>query len=427
MSIDLTPEDHKNMNMLAMQYLIFSDTKQQWSRSEASWLERRYVNAFKLVFPKLFEEHFVEDQDIVKKKNTEIPSTSTSISPGYPDYFTRPHCNPIIGSYLESCYKLEVPRVPWQCNHKDKMVKFPTWAVSSNSISKTVFYPEDFSEEVAEKWENLFPTSSTWKHVPAKFHYMWRNFLIPAHEIIHILVDTGEIYTNEWVASAGNLAVFLTYCHDACDNNKDKDMQCYMVLFALQGILYVYKLIQHMREEVKMKMPDIFDKWAQLDTSTDRHNIIKIVTLDESKPYWMNTYSKHYVALCYALICLKSDKTNNKNEVKTFFKRLLNKSILKNKVAHQYYQSYAFWASLVDPSNLMLWTDKIIKKHYPDQHVAGTMVACGAHGSRGARGSRGGAHGGSSHGASYRGARKPKSTKRVVYYVLSSLRQNRRT
>ena len=65
-----------------------------------------------------------------------------------------------------------------------------------------VFYPNENSTQVntnETKWETYFGDGSTsvdsWLKIPAKYHFIWRNKLIPAHELIHAtLADTGGAY-----------------------------------------------------------------------------------------------------------------------------------------------------------------------------------------------------------------------------------------
>lgn len=321
--------DHECMNIQTMSYLIVGE-KGVWDRSKAPWIEKVYVDAVKMVLPAaLFESHFLEHGDgrIYRVKEA---ITSEAVAT------TEAECHARMHDYKDAIksYLVNVPVSGYStCHCWDQY----TWALEPRS--RRVFYPGSVRTS-AERWTTMFHGRDTWTRIPFAYHSIWRNILIPGHEFVHLQTRAKTTNDNEWLASAGNLAVFL-----AAVREQDKDDK-YLALFALQGVMYVHGLVQTIANEVRRNgiaesnRIDLLDRWARAEPLTrEEEAIVECAVSKEPDGIrtfaWENTFAKHLVALYYAYPMFLNPQDQ------TLLRSVLNQNILRTPKEHL--RGWDFW------------------------------------------------------------------------------------
>ena len=246
-------------------------------------------------------------------------------------------------------HKLESKNI--ECKNRDDSI---TW---SQRGKDETYYPNLNLEQIninINKWKEYFNNGNVniWNNLPAKYHFIWRNKLIAAHEIIHkfnsfsmkyfnitksnintsrkyrvcnlvnynnnevlnsnILDNEKEIfYCDEWIASASNMIVFLKYLENQYNLEEDIHKKINLQLEAIGSLNYLVTLLKLIRTIINntnnitfKKRIDILDSWGKLNNKTKEEFDFVYNSITKASPgyngfSWANTYSKHMVALMY--------------------------------------------------------------------------------------------------------------------------------
>lgn len=213
------------------------------------------------------------------------------------------------------------------------------------------------------KWSRYFSegNNSAWNKIKPVYHFFWRNKLIPAHEIYHAL-GAGkmlDIYREEWQSSAVNLLIFIEYYKDKFKRASNSRKKGEYQLDVIHGVLYIFILLKTIRKIAsslgKKKYLAIINKWPKLKhgkSLSDVKFMTDVVSLSNSGDAWANTYSKHLVALYYALNFFEGD------DGAILLKHLMNNTIWSKGIANTYTKAsrnFNIWKAHKRPSNIAKW------------------------------------------------------------------------
>ena len=235
-----------------------------------------------------------------------------------------------------------------------------TWAVSS--YTNQTFYPQKNTALVKKnlytRWKNYFSDRQDTKQflkIDPLFHFSWRNKLIPAHEVVHHVnpikySDEYCLSKCEWVASAANLNIYLSYLENKYHKTKNIKLKKQFRLEAIAAVLYIVKLIQTIDKIVgeNNKTMSIITSWIAEEKVGNINELNKIITAQGE--LWANTYSKHKIALVYAYNFFE-----NLNG-KLFLKSCIDDTIWKNfKNMTKHKLSLDFWTKSNIDINITNW------------------------------------------------------------------------
>lgn len=235
-----------------------------------------------------------------------------------------------------------------------------TWAVSS--YTNETFYPQKNTELVKKnldtRWNNYFPYKEDKKQflkIDPLFHFSWRNKLIPAHEVVHHVnpikySDEYCLSKCEWVASAANLNIYLSYLEKKYHKTKKTKLKKQIRLEAIAAVLYIVKLIQTIDKIVgeNNKTMSIITSWIAEEKVGDIKELNKIITAQGE--LWANTYSKHKIALVYAYKFFENLNGD------LFLKSCIDDTIWKNfKNMTKHKLSLDFWTKSDIDINIANW------------------------------------------------------------------------
>ena len=357
-----------NQTLLGLYYLVF-ETRQtiNISKSNISWLQKLYLD--KAI------SHFGTDKLNIKKdgntytliiNNLEHIIKQSKISDGAK--INKKTCLKTMKEYAKVTNKItgkKYKNKDFICSASDDI----TWS----SVSRTyrIGYPsaDNFINNKI-KWARYFSegNNSAWNKIKPIYHFFWRNKLIPAHEIYHALGagTTLDIYREEWQASAVNLLIFIEYYKYKFKHTSNYKKKGEYQLDVIHGVLYIFILLKTIRKIAsslgKKKHLAIINKWPRLKhgkSSTDVKFITDAVTLNKIGGAWANTYSKHLVALYYALSFFEGD------DGVILLKHLMNNTIWDKGIANTYAKAsinFHIWKSHKRPSNLAKWIANPIVK-----------------------------------------------------------------
>ena len=348
-----------NQTILGLYYLVF-ETRQTINISKAniSWLQKLYLD--KAI------SHFG-----LNKLNIKKDGNSYTLIIGNLEYIIKKSkildgakidnkkCLKIMKEYAKITTKIIKGRYKNEdfiCSGSNDI----TWG----SVPRTlrINYPSANNLENNKiKWSKYFSegNNSAWNKINPVYHFFWRNKLIPAHEIYHALGATPapDIYKEEWQASAVNLLIFIEYYRDKFEHTSNYSKREEYQLAVIHGILYIFILLKTMRKRAsslgKQNQLSIINKWPKLKhdkSSADEEFIIDAVTGDGEA--WVNTYSKHLVALYYALNFFEGKSG------KKLLKHIMNNTIWKKEVRNIYIKAarnFNIWKAQKRPSNLAKW------------------------------------------------------------------------
>ena len=225
-------------------------------------------------------------------------------------------CNYYMSEYSKVILKLtgnkklkkQIDALHFGCRAHDSI----TWGVSVIDEPVT-FYPQSninlVKKNIDQRWHNYFvgaEESTQFLKIDPKYHFSWRNKLIPAHEVIHNVnkisdIDAHAISRSEWVASAANLNIYLGYLETKYHKIKKSKLKNSIQLEAIASVLYVVELINNINHIASTRyvrdMAAIRD-WVNTGTSGNGEYITDILRAEQ--PLWRNTYSKHLAAIVYA-------------------------------------------------------------------------------------------------------------------------------
>jgi len=282
-------------------------------KNTLSWIQALYLKkAIALYGDKLpiiyRNQSYYWSSELTKKtffKKLPTPK-SLIISKKYCNKHMKAYSKVILGLKKNRRLKRIVQHNHFGCTPHDSI----TWAVSS--IGPTTFYPQQNTNTVRknifERWNIYFSENteqSEFLNIDPKFHFSWRNKLIPAHEVIHVVnsmkgSDNHSLSRCEWVASAANLNIYLGYLETKYKKTRSSKNKKIIQLEAIASVLYIIELINSIDRTIKHNYQtdlSIIDEWIVRGVVGDGDYIKGILSAQE--PLWRNTYSKHKIALSY--------------------------------------------------------------------------------------------------------------------------------
>jgi len=305
--------------------------------SELSWIQKLYLekalHLYKKRIPIVHKKGFIYwETKFTKKIFFKIMPSLEELT------LTKNDCNYYMKEYSKVIFKLtnnkklkkQIDFNDFGCQSHDSI----TWGVSISDKPLT-FYPQSdvglVKKNIKKRWNSYFVNTKERREflkIDPKFHFFWRNKLIPAHEVIHNVnklktLDNDAICRSEWVASAANLNIYLAYLEAKYNKIKKQKIKKTLQLEAVAAVLYVVELINNININASAKKykRDIkaINEWVNKGISTDKEYITDIVRA--GKPLWRNTYSKHLTALVYAF------KFFDNNSADIFTKACIDDSI----------------------------------------------------------------------------------------------------
>ena len=196
-------------------------------------------------------------------------------------------------------------------------------------------------------------------------------------------VAMGKVYRDEWAASAANLLIFIEYYKEKIENANNPKKKAKYQLIIINGVLYVYVLLKIMRKIINsgeggqsgvagsskkaQRLLKIINKWPKFENTYDLdiipkgagwHEFKKINVLTGSgipDAPWSNTYSKHLVALYYALNFFEGGVSLN------MLKDLMSGEIWSADNIDTYVEAakdFDIWDAKKDPEGLSEWITK---------------------------------------------------------------------
>ena len=273
--MNLSKSTYLNIAKTGLYYLVSNTGK-------LSWLQLLFLKKCRQIYP-----------DIVGEMAFKDPSLHT---------INKHYCNTIINDYVTVLRQYTGNTIfinNTTCNTSNNT---NTW--SFTPYNRNIHYPADYNNNKTI-WQNYFD-APIWKNRDnIEYIYYWRNILIPAHEIVHAYCrNTATPYYDEWIASIGNLNVFVAHYNHLHSITTDNTLKNIYSLHVIHGVLYVVYLINILRQTVytinnqdDIKFLDLCDKWTrlQLNNTPDKQIIIHAIT----NTGWRNTYAKHIAALMY--------------------------------------------------------------------------------------------------------------------------------
>ena len=382
-------------------FLILNREKKVYIKS-LSWCQKFYLDKLELYFPGIVKKCLVKKSDVVGA----FYKSKISLKPLLPNKTdlinTKKTSRDIISPYADYIVSISDNK----CLEKETSKKDSFGLISNNSITWAVqrwfgdsdfgrqktHYPQSNLKKVEQninKLEDYMDTKAQNKKFKASnpiFHLIWRNRLIPAHEIVHFTqgVHNGksfyyfgnddhsqcfpvsnkdsriknikeENWELEWLASAPNLNIFIGSKKLKFNIEKNQLEKRLHQLRAIEGVLYCVYLINCFYECIKngdrfihnaRDSIDIIDKWTSLNlTKKDYTKINNILSLQDSP--WKNTYSKHIIALYYCYEFFNPIKVSNEDiNSEEFTNKCLDFSILsKHKLYSENRHILDFWNS----------------------------------------------------------------------------------
>ena len=291
---------------------IFTNHKVKLSK--LSWLKRRFLEKALDIYgdkiPLINKSGFVywKHGAMSKKRffNLLPKINQLTIKKSQCNYYMREYSKVVVDLVNSGVLRRHIDANQFGCTPHDSI----TWAVSTVPDLVT-FFPHKTAEEVRKnidtRWSSYFTESSRRRHflkIDPKFHFGWRNKLIPAHEIVHNVnkfkyVNENSLPRCEWVASAANINIYLGYLKNKYHKLGKVKLKSLVQLEALGAVLYVVELINNISTNVAGdKDLLVINEWVNSGISNDVGTITNIVQAKE--PLWRNTYSKHLVAIVYA-------------------------------------------------------------------------------------------------------------------------------
>ena len=283
---------------------------------QLSWIQKLYLEKsleiYKTKIPLLKKGGGISwSSKLTKKKFFKLLPKYTDLT------LEKKDCNYYMKEYSKVIFKLtgnkklkkQIDKSHFGCQSHDSI----TWGVSTLDEPIT-FYPQSninmVKKNINTRWEQYFSNpneQSEFLKIDPKFHFLWRNKLIPAHEVIHNVnkiksYDNLSICRSEWVASAANLNIYLGYLKDKYHKIKKKRLKQTIQLEAIASVLYIVELINSIYRIVStidyVHDIKIINNWVNIGKSRNIKHITSILKADE--PLWRNTYAKHLAALVYA-------------------------------------------------------------------------------------------------------------------------------
>jgi len=389
-------------------FLILNRRKKVYIQT-LSWCQKFYLNKLELYFPGIIKKCLVKKSDssgifyesklplaesLLPTKNELVNTEQTARD------IISPYANYVVSISNNKCLENEADKTnSFGLTSNDSI----TWAVQrwfndSDFGRQKTHYPQSTSEKVEQniyKLSNYMDTenqNNTFQESNPIFHLIWRNKLIPAHEIVHFTqgVYNGksfyyfgnhdhsgcfptsnkdsriknikeENWELEWLASAPNLNIYVGSKKLKFNIEKNQLEKRLHQLRAIEGVLYCVYLINSFHECIKngdrfihnaRDSIDIIDKWTSLHlTKKDYIKINNILSLQDSP--WKNTYAKHVIALYYCYEFFKPVKVDNEDiNSEEFTNKCLDFSILSE---HDLYSENRhlldFWNSAKLPKN----------------------------------------------------------------------------
>jgi len=290
---------------------IFTNTPKK--NNTLSWIQSLYLKKAIALYgdklPIIYKNHSYYWSTELDEKNffDKLPSLkSLIINKKYCNKYMNAYSKVILGLKKNRRLKKIVQHNHFGCTPHDSI----TWAVSS--VGPTTFYPQQNTDTVQknifERWNKYFTENteqSEFLNIDPKFHFSWRNKLIPAHEVIHVVNsmkgrDNHSLSRCEWVASAANLNIYLGYLETKYKKTRSYKNKKIIQLEAIASVLYIIELINSIDRAIKHNYQtdlSIINEWIVRGVVGDGDYIKDILTAQE--PLWRNTYSKHKIALSY--------------------------------------------------------------------------------------------------------------------------------
>ena len=307
--------------------------------SQLSWIQKLYLEKaleiYKTKIPLLKKKGTISWSSKLTKKNffKMLPKfNDLTLNKSNCNYYMKEYSKVIVNLTKDKKLKKQIKTNQFGCTAHDSI----TWGVSVMDKPQT-FYPQSnidlVKKNIYQRWNNYFSNVKEKQHflqIDPKYHFSWRNKLIPAHEVIHNVnkitdIDIHAVSRSEWVASATNLNIYLGYLEKKYYKIKKSKQKKLIQLEALASVLYVVELINHINliisKKYKKDLQEI-NKWINTGTSGNGEYITEILTANE--PLWRNTYSKHLAAIVYAYKFFENSNGD------TFTKNCINDHIWKH-------------------------------------------------------------------------------------------------
>ena len=291
-------------------------TNKPKSELELSWIQKLYLDKalhlYKKKIPITRKGGYISWKPKFTKKKF------FKLLPKYNDLtLAKSDCNYYMKEYSKVIFKLtgnkkikkQIDTSHFGCQSHDSI----TWAVSILDEPLTLYPQANINmvkKNIKTRWGQYFSNPNErgeFLKIDPKYHFFWRNKLIPAHEVIHNVnkiksLDNLSICRSEWVASAANLNIYLGYLEEKYHKIKKLKLKQKIQLEAISGVLYVVELINNIYSvaygtEYQRDINSI-NKWVNTGESNNKQYITDILRAEQ--PLWRNTYAKHLAALVYA-------------------------------------------------------------------------------------------------------------------------------
>ena len=204
--------------LLNIYYLVFNGTgTSRVSKKNLSWIQILFMEKTLAIFGRgnLFRKYVKSDSHKyhLKKSTKERNKVIQGILQKIDVRNSEESCKNIMKKYADTVFNVteddshnlekgEQGRI--NCQNDSTSI---TWTAGwQNGIS----YPNMNDSQVKNntgKWKKYFGDGriKEWLNIPAKFHFIWRNRLIPAHEIIHVYTDFQKIFYGSSPTPSSNL------------------------------------------------------------------------------------------------------------------------------------------------------------------------------------------------------------------------------
>lgn len=307
-----------NLHFLVLNNVGNADNKLFTNRkiklTDLSWLKKAYLNKAVSIFgdkiPLVEKKGFIYwRRGAMSKKRffNLLPSVNQlTIKKSQCNYYMREYSRVVIDLVKSDVLKKQIRKNNFGCVSHDSI----TWGVTTVPELIT-FFPQktvaDVRKNISTRWNKYFTDDFRRKSflaIDPKYHFGWRNKLIPAHEIVHNVnkfnyVDEHSIARCEWVASASNVNIYLGYLKNKFHKLTKSKLKKLVQLEALGAVLYVVELLNSISNIVTGdKNLPIINEWVNSGVAENSSTITDI--LQAKEPLWRNTYSKHLAAIVYA-------------------------------------------------------------------------------------------------------------------------------